>query len=133
MENINEQDRMIEENHLEAILSVLNTRLSAAKTESENQREGLNDIRRDEFQERSEPVLRNLWAAHRFEDLVHLSQEFQNAAEEKRALRAFKHLSAAAVLRFLLCGRSSRRHAAPDFHASKNDWESLFRAGGFIV
>ncbi|MDO5325545.1 MAG: AAA family ATPase [Clostridia bacterium] len=84
MENINEQDRMIEEKHLEAILSVLNTRLSAAKTESENQREGLNDIRRDEFQERSEPVLRNLWAAHRFEDLVHLSQEFQNAAEEEK-------------------------------------------------
>ena len=84
MESINELDREIEKKHLQTILSILNARLSAAKTESENQREGLNDIRRDEFQERSEPVLRNLWAAHRFEDLVHLSQEFQNAAEEEK-------------------------------------------------
>ncbi len=84
MENRVEQEKQAEEKHLEDILSLLQARRSAALAESEKQRKGLNDIRRDEFQERSEPILRNLWAAHRFEDLVHLSQEFQNAAEEEK-------------------------------------------------
>ena len=67
-----------------AILSLLQTRLSAARRDSEEKMAGLSDIRRDEFTERQEPLLRNLWAAHRFEDLVHLSQEFQNAADEEK-------------------------------------------------
>ncbi len=67
-----------------AILSLLQDRLSAARQESEEKMTGLSDIRRDEFTERQEPLLRNLWAAHRFEDLVHLSQEFQNAADEEK-------------------------------------------------
>lgn len=67
-----------------AILSLLESRLSKAKRDSEEKMAGLSDIRRDEFTERQEPLLRNLWAAHRFEDLVHLSQEFQNAADEEK-------------------------------------------------
>ena len=73
-----------EKEKLDRILDLLRYRLSAAEKESQTQLEGLNDTRRDEFQERTEPLLRNLWAAHRFEDLVHLSQEFQNAAEEEK-------------------------------------------------
>ena len=76
--------RQEEQERFNAILSLLESRLSQIRRDSEDKRAGLNDIRRDEFTERQEPLLRNLWAAHRFEDLVHLSQEFQNAAEEEK-------------------------------------------------
>lgn len=84
MDHPAQNERQAERQRLEAILVLLRQRLARAKEESARQMEGLGDIRRDEFQERSEPVLRNLWAAHRFEDLVHLSQEFQNAAAEEK-------------------------------------------------
>ena len=84
MEETHEQEKALEQKHLDKILSLLQKRLSLAEADQQKQQEGLNEIRRDEFQERSEPLLRNLWAAHRFEDLVHLSQEFQNAADEEK-------------------------------------------------
>ncbi len=68
----------------QSILALLRNRLSKAKEDREQKLAGLNDVRRDEFTERQEPLLRNLWASNRFEDLVHLSQEFQNAAEEEK-------------------------------------------------
>ena len=77
-------DQNQEQERLTMILSLLQSRLDAARRESQQQMAGLTDTRRDEFTERQEPLLKNLWAAHRFEDLVHLSQEFQNAAEEEK-------------------------------------------------
>ena len=79
----------------QVILSLLESRLANAKRESEEKMAGLSDIRRDEFTERQEPLLRNLWAAHRFEDLVHLSQEFQNAADEEKDHESVLQLIAA--------------------------------------
>ena len=84
MENPLPMDYSEEEKRLSDILLLLKRRLEVAKQESEQQMTGLQDTRRDEFTERSEPLLKNLWAAHRFEDLVHLSQEFQNAADEEK-------------------------------------------------
>ena len=77
-------DHPAEQAHLTMILALIQQRLANAQAESEKQLAGLADTRRDEFTERQEPLLRNLWAAHRFEDLVHLSQEFQSAAEEEK-------------------------------------------------
>lgn len=73
-----------EQRRLESVLSYLDRSIATARADSETQMAGLSDTRRDEFTERQEPLLRNLWAAHRFEDLVHLSQEFQSAAEEEK-------------------------------------------------
>ena len=85
MDQANHSEQQREEmERFHAILSLLESRLSKAKRDSEQKMAGLSDIRRDEFTERQEPLLRNLWAAHRFEDLVHLSQEFQNAADEEK-------------------------------------------------
>ena len=85
MDQANHPEQQREEmERFHAILSLLESRLSKAKRDSEEKMAGLSDIRRDEFTERQEPLLRNLWAAHRFEDLVHLSQEFQNAADEEK-------------------------------------------------
>ncbi len=84
MEQTIHPERQAEREHLSMILGLLDARLLAARAASEKQMAGLTDTRRDEFTERQEPLLRNLWAAHRFEDLVHLSQEFQNAAEEEK-------------------------------------------------
>ena len=81
---IHPEQQKEEQERFHAILSLLQNRLSQMKRDSEEKLAGLSDIRRDEFTERQEPLLRNLWAAHRFEDLVHLSQEFQNAAEEEK-------------------------------------------------
>ena len=77
-------DQAWEQDRFSQIMALLAQRLQAAQAESRKQMSGLTDTRRDEFTERSEPLLRNLWAAHRFEDLVHLSQEFQNAADEEK-------------------------------------------------
>ena len=84
MEQANDRAQKEEQERFNAILSLLQSRLSAAERDREQKMAGLSDIRRDEFTERQEPLLHNLWAAHRFEDLVHLSQEFQNAAEEEK-------------------------------------------------
>ena len=84
MEENAKTDEALEKERLSRIVSLLSARLSAARAESKKELTGLQDTRRDEFTERSEPLLRNLWAAHRFEDLVHLSQEFQNAADEEK-------------------------------------------------
>ena len=73
-----------EQSRLQMILSLLQKRLYEAEAKSGQLFEGLKDTRRDEFQERIEPLLKNLWASDSFEDLVHLSQEFQNAAEEEK-------------------------------------------------
>lgn len=80
----NHPDWAAEEERLRSILCLLKERLEKARRESRAQLSGLSDTRRDEFVERQEPLLRNLWAAHRFEDLVHLSQEFQSAADEEK-------------------------------------------------
>ena len=84
MEQAKDRAQKEEQERFDAILSLLQSRLSAAERDREQKMAGLSDIRRDEFTERQEPLLRNLWAAHRFEDLVHLSQEFQNAADEEK-------------------------------------------------
>ena len=84
MEQTIHPDQTAEQDRLSFILSLLEKRLATARKDSREQMAGLTDTRRDEFTERQEPLLRNLWAAHRFEDLVHLSQEFQNAAEEEK-------------------------------------------------
>ncbi len=84
MEQEKQSARKEELERFQTIESLLENRLSQIRRDSEEKLAGLNDIRRDEFTERQEPLLRNLWAAHRFEDLVHLSQEFQNAAEEEK-------------------------------------------------
>lgn len=81
---IHPEQQREEQARFQSILSLLESRLSNAKRDREEKMAGLSDIRRDEFTERQEPLLRNLWAAHRFEDLVHLSQEFQNAADEEK-------------------------------------------------
>ena len=73
-----------EQEHLEGILRLLRQRLASARRERESQEEGLADTRRDEFQERSEPLLQNFWAAQRFEDLVLLSQEFESIFNEEK-------------------------------------------------
>jgi hypothetical protein len=66
-----------------AILSLLESRLSEAKRDSEEKMAGLSDIRRTNL-----PNVRNRCCATcgwpPFEDLVHLSQEFQNAADEEK-------------------------------------------------
>ena len=84
MEETEKRNQAEEKERLKFILSILESRLCQARAKRDEQLSGLQDTRRDEFTERSEPMLKNLWAAHRFEDLVHLSQEFQNAAEEEK-------------------------------------------------
>ncbi len=83
-QDVHSEQQREELERFQSILSLLQNRLSKAKEDREQKMAGLSDVRRDEFTERQEPLLRNLWATHRFEDLVHLSQEFQNAAEEEK-------------------------------------------------
>ena len=73
-----------EQQHLEEILRLISRRLLSAREESSRQEKGLADTRRDEFQERSEPLLKNLWAPQRFEDLILLSEETQAALNEEK-------------------------------------------------
>ncbi len=84
MEPTEQPDLKEERERLAFVLSLLHRRLVKAEKDRAEQLSGLSETRRDEFTERQEPLLRNLWAAHRFEDLVHLSQEFQSAAEEEK-------------------------------------------------
>ncbi len=72
MEETEKRNQAEEKERLAFILSILENRLDQARAKRDEQLSGLQDTRRDEFTERSEPMLKNLWAAHRFEDLVHL-------------------------------------------------------------
>ena len=79
-----DENRQLEQAHFESVRELLIRRLNAMREENRRAQPGLDDLRREEFQERTEPLLRNLWAADRFEDLVLLSQELEAAhAEEK--------------------------------------------------
>ncbi|MBR6185690.1 MAG: AAA family ATPase [Clostridia bacterium] len=110
-----------ERQHFDAIMALIAKRLEAAKQESEAQLRGLQDTRRDEFTERSEPMLKNLWAAHRFEDLVHLSQEFQNAAEEEK-----DHESTLQRISSLQKAQSTPYFARIDLTFDEDDTEMIY-------
>lgn len=72
-----------EQRHLAQIIQLIQQRLDLAKKESQDQEAGLQDIRRDDYQERSESVFHNLFAAQRFEDLLVLSEEIQSLTNEE--------------------------------------------------
>lgn len=121
---MDEQEKMSqseERKHFDGIMALIARRLDAARRESETQLKGLKDTRRDEFTERSEPMLKNLWAAHRFEDLVHLSQEFQNAAEEEK-----DHESTLQTIAVLQKTRKSPYFARIDLSFDEEDTEKVY-------
>lgn len=73
-----------EKGHLSRITGLILKRLDKERRESSAQEAELKDARRDDYQERSESVFRNLFAAQRFEDLLVMSEEMQAIANEEK-------------------------------------------------
>ncbi len=73
-----------EKGHLSRITGLIRSRLDRERRESSAQEAELKDARRDDYQERSESVFRNLFAAQRFEDLLVMSEEMQAIANEEK-------------------------------------------------